>query len=72
MSRIIPEPKIYKHQQLMHDFNELQVRIKTYLFDIGDSEFKSKHPKPTPKELDEMMEKVMEVLKQDSKSFKVH
>lgn len=66
----MPEPRIYKHEALMHDFNELQIRIKIYLFDIGDEEFKRRHPKPTVQELDQMMNKVMAVLQEDSKPMK--
>jgi hypothetical protein len=64
------EPRIYKHEQLMNDFNDLQVRIKTHLFDIGNDEFKHKHPKPTMYELDLMLSKIVSVLKEDSELMK--
>lgn len=63
-------PKIYRHEALMSEFNELQVRIKIYLFDLGDEQFKSKHPRPTVHELDVMMNRVMEILKQDNELFR--
>lgn len=66
MSKQKHELVIYTHQQLMTDYNELQVRIKTHLFDLGDEKFKEKHLKPTNAEVDDMMRRVMEILKKEN------
>lgn len=70
MTRIYQEPKIYKNDALMHDFNELLIRIKTHLYDLGDDAFKNSHPKPTVEEIDRMTTRIMTVLQQDSEPMK--
>jgi hypothetical protein len=66
MSRRIEEPRIYKHERLMHDFNEMQIRIKTHLFNLGDNEMKRRHPKPTNDELNEISNRIMSALRESS------
>lgn len=66
MKRNVSEPRVYKHENLMTDINNLQIRIKTHLFDLGDDEFKEKHPIPTVQELDELMGRIMVALREDS------
>ena len=69
MSRIMPMPLNYKNAAVMHDYNELQIRIKTHLFDLGNMEFKLKHPKPTNEEIDLITNRIMKVLKEDAEPF---
>lgn len=70
MSRIMEEPKFYKHEQLMRDLNELFIRIKFHLFDLGDEEAKRRHPKPTNEEINEIHNKVHDILSEDSKPMR--
>ncbi len=72
MSRLHEEPKIYKHQQLMDDFNDLQIRIKAHLLDIVDSELKQRHSKPTNDELNVMSNKIMSALKENNEPMRKH
>ncbi len=64
------EPRIYKHEKLMNDFNNLQIRIKAHILDIGDDEFKKRHPKPTNEELNEISNRIMSVLQEDSEPMR--
>lgn len=70
MSRHRQEPRIYNNETLMHDFNILQIRIKVHLFNIGDDNLKRYNPKPSVEELDQMMNRVMQVLREDSKPMR--
>lgn len=72
MSKRRFEPKIYHNQVLMDDFNILMKRIKAHLFDFNDLKTSDKispndFPKPTVQELDEIINKIFGVLKQDNK-----
>ncbi len=69
--KIYNEPKIYRHQVLMDDYNELNIRIKTHLYNIGDAEFKLRQPIPTMQELDKMLHQVVMALKEDSKPMRL-
>ena len=69
MSRI-PELRIYNNEKLMNDYNDMQIRIKAHLFEIGSPEFKLRNPKPTVEELDSLMKRVFDVLKQDSQPMR--
>lgn len=59
------EPRIYQHEQLMHELNELAIAIKAHLLPI--EQLKHKYPKPTCEEIDEVTTRVMHALRQDSK-----
>lgn len=72
MSHLMPEPRIFKHQKLMNEFNQMMIRIKQHLFFNGDTaDFISK-PEPTVKELDSITNKIMAVLREDSKPMIKH
>lgn len=71
MNRRLCEPKIYKNQQLMNDLNEMFIRIKCHLFELdnlktSDYPLKQKFPKPSVKELDEIMSRVNIELQKDN------
>jgi len=52
----------YKNQDLMNDLNDMMIRIKRHLFGIpGDT------VKPENEELDSLTNRLMEVLKKDTK-----
>lgn len=70
MSRHIPKFKIYHHQELMTRINELHVRIKIHLFDIGSPEFKNQHPKPSAQEMDEILSRTITALQEFSTPVK--
>ena len=56
------ELRTYKNQKLMNDLNEMMIRIKSHLYGIpGDT------IKPENEELDQLTNRLMEVLKKDSK-----
>lgn len=59
------EPRIYQHEQLMNEFNLMLMDIKAQLY--GDETLKSMRHKPTVQEIDILTNRIMEVLKQDSK-----
>jgi hypothetical protein len=68
----LPEPKIYKHQQLIDEYNEMMIRIKVHLFELNNLKTSDKisplnFPKPTVQELDELMNKIITVLSKDNK-----
>jgi tyrosine-protein phosphatase YwqE len=61
MSHKTPEPRIFKHQKLMNELNDMMIRIKRHLFFIpGDT------IKPTNKELDELTNKIINVLRKNN------
>ena len=72
MSRIQEEQKIHKHRKLMNDYNDLQIRIKAHILDWNElngdeyDKFMAKHPKPTCEELNEMSNRIMAALQEDS------
>ncbi len=61
------ELRLYAHQQLMDEYNDLQIRIKIYLLDIDDEKLRRQYPKPSGEELDEMMMRIIRVLREESK-----
>jgi hypothetical protein len=72
MSHKMPEPRIFKHQKLMNEFNEMMIRIKLHLFfNGGVSEF-IEAPEPTNEELDDITNKIIKVLQKDSKPMIKH
>jgi len=62
MSHKMPEPRIFKHQKLMNEFNDMMIRIKRHLFLIPGETIK-----PTNEELDDITNKIINVLQKDSK-----
>jgi len=63
MNRIAPqEYKIYKHQQLMDELNQLMIDIKLALY--HDRE------KPSVSDLDKMHHRIREILSQDNTPLK--
>jgi hypothetical protein len=54
----------YKNEQLMSDLNEMMIRVKVHLLGIKTG---IQWPIPTSKELDDLQNRLNEVLKQDSK-----
>lgn len=77
MSHLMPEPRIYKHQNLMNEFNEAMIRIKLHLFELNDLKTSDKikpddFPKPTNDELNLLTHKIMMVLRADSMPMKKH
>lgn len=61
------ELRKFKHQKLMNEFNEMMIRIKLHLFCDGDTADFINHPEPTVKELDDLTNKIMTILREDSK-----
>lgn len=60
------ELKKYANQELMDDLNQFFVTIKVHLLpNVPESVIQS-YPKPTVKEMDEIMLRLMDVLKKDS------
>lgn len=67
MSRKLHEPpSMAKHSSLMHELNEMSIRIKIHQKDISDesaeqqakiSEARKRHPKPTPEEIISLLER---------------
>lgn len=69
------ELRNYKNRHLMNEFNEMMIRIKAHLFEFNDLKTSDKispddFPKPTEKELDDVSNKIMNVLMQDSKPIR--
>jgi len=67
------ELKEYKHQQLMNDYNLLMMKIKVHLHLQDQSEHKidlNRFPRPTMKEIDQLMNEVFNILREDSKSIR--
>ena len=62
------DPVIYKHQELMNEFNQMMIRIKLHLFYEVDASECIYDPKLTVEELDELTNKIMIILKQDKES----
>lgn len=60
------EPRVYTHVELMNEFNNMSICVKTHLFDLGDQEFKTRHPKPTVEEWDRVFNKIWLTLRQYS------
>lgn len=74
MSKKRTEPKIFHNKELMNEFNDIMIRIKLHLFEFNDLKSSDKIsplevPKPTVKELDELMSKIFDVLKKDSEPY---
>lgn len=62
MRKPVFKAKEFKNQELMNDFNDMMIRIKRHLFGIpGDT------VKPENEELDNLTNRVMEILKKDTK-----
>lgn len=61
------ELREYEHQDLMNDLNDMMIRIKRHLFGIeGDT------VKPENQELDDLTNRLMAVLKEDSRPLIKH
>jgi hypothetical protein len=63
----MPEPRIFKHQKLMNDFNDMIIRIKRHLF-----YHMSTDAVPSNEELDSLTNRIMKVLREDSKPMIKH
>jgi hypothetical protein len=75
MSHHIPEPKIYKHQKLMDEYNEMMIRIKVHFLShdkIFNPDKVDRYKMPTVEELDQLMNSVMGVLRKDNESCIKH
>jgi hypothetical protein len=67
MSHKMPEPKIFKHQKLMNEFNDMMIRIKRHLF------YKmSADDIPTNEELDNITNRIMKVLRENNEPMIKH
>lgn len=66
MSRQRTEPRIYHNQKLMDETNDIFIRVKTHLFDLGNDDFKRLNPKPSVNELDEIMHRIFIELQKES------
>jgi hypothetical protein len=71
MKRRLIEPKIYHNENLINDLNEMFIRIKTHLFELNDLKtsdipLKERYPKPSVKELDDIMSQVIFELQKDN------
>ena len=70
MSRRLPEPRIYKHQGLMDRLNTMMILVKMHLAELpkisAEHNRRLLYPRPGVRELDRLMNDIMEVLKQDS------
>lgn len=42
----------------MDETNDIFIRIKTHLFDLGNDDFKRRNPKPSVEELDKIMHRI--------------
>ncbi len=71
MSRPREEPRIYKHETLLHELNNMMMRIKIHLGEneeaLGKSatRLKLKYPVPTSQELNGLHQRINEILKKD-------
>jgi hypothetical protein len=63
MSRQRFEPKIYKNQQLMNEFNNMLVNIKMHMFVPSHAK---NYPKPTEDEIDNIANRIFGILRQDN------
>lgn len=59
-------PMEYENQQLMDDLNEFMIIAKVWLFEEA-ARLRDRRPKPTPQEMDNLMLRILRVLKQDAK-----
>lgn len=66
MSRQRHEPMIYHNQALMDETNDMFIRLKTHLFNLGDEKLKMRYPKPTNEELDQLMNRLFLELRKDN------
>lgn len=66
MSRQRIEPTIYHNQELMDNTNDMFIRIKTHLFNLGDERLKSRYPKPSNEELDQLINRLFLELRKDN------
>lgn len=75
MRKIDEEPRIYKHELLMQDLNEMSIRIKIWLCDeppLSKLQESGRYPKPTTEEIDHLLlRRVYRILEEDSKPMKV-
>lgn len=62
--------RIFKHQEVIDEYNDMMIRIKAHLFDIKIDE--GTFSKPTAEELDYLMFKIMIILKEDNKPMFKH
>jgi len=63
----MPELKIFKHQKLMNEFNEMMIILKQLIL-YSDSAL----PHPTNEELDDITNKIMKVLREDNEPMIKH
>ena len=66
MSHRMPEPRIFKHQKLMNEFNDMMIRIKRHLYDMPTDEV------PTREELDSLTNRIISALKENSEPMIKH
>lgn len=66
MSHKLPEPRTFKHQKLMNDFNDMMIRIKRHLYHIPADAV------PSNEELDNITNRIMKVLREDSEPMIKH
>jgi hypothetical protein len=71
MSHKLPEPRRFKNQQLMNEFNQMMIRIKLHLYSESTVE-KLTHSMPSLTELCEMEYQIMKVLREDSEPMIKH
>ena len=62
----MPELRIFKHQKLMNEFNDMMIRIKRHLYDMPTDAV------PTNEELDKITNKIMKVLQEDNEPMIKH
>jgi hypothetical protein len=71
MRKPMLEAKEFKNQKLMNELNEMMYRIKFHLFNIpGTNQMLRSQINmslPSNEELDNLTDKIMEILKKDSK-----
>lgn len=65
------DSKEFTHKKLMDNLNELMIRIKVHLFELNDLKTSdiispNNFPKPTVRELDNMLFQLLNILKQDT------
>ena len=77
MKRRLIEPKIYHNQQLINEVNEMFTRIKCHLFELNDLKTSDqpigkRYPKPSVKELDDVMSRVIFELQKDNEPMIKH
>jgi hypothetical protein len=82
MSRIQQEPQQHIHDRLCSELNEMSIRIKLNSEEIYNEqtegqkvfirESRKRTPKPTDKELIELIERCRDEMNQCTKPFKLH